>query len=486
MRTEPKPKASESKPLSSQHSVLSPSKRRGGARAVAQAVLVELERAGGMADDLLDDRLDRCGLDARDRGLSIELTYGVLRHQATLDWRLDQVADQAVRRLPSFVRNALRAGAYQLLYLDRIPPSAAVNDSVELVKRGRPSARKRWAPFVNAVLRALIREPVPPWPDPIKDPVAALSIRYACPSWLTERRLTRLGPEQAEALCRATLTIPPLTFRTNTLRVGREELLADLARAGYATRPTPVSPLGLVVDKCGRVTDLPQFGRGLCYVEDEAGQLVPPLLDPQPGERLLDACAAPGGKATHLAALMQSRGEIVAMDRSPDRLRLLQENCRRLGVTIITPVQADLTSGRDRAASRLLGDRPFDGILVDAPCSGLGVLKRHPEAKWQKTAGALLRHQATQLHLLERASALLRPGGRIVYSTCSTEPEENEHVIDRFCKKHKEFRRESVEPWLPQAGQFLLTVQGDLSTIPFMHSHSLDGFFACRLRKAHR
>ncbi len=470
--------------LSPESSALGPSSRRGGARSVAHAVLVELERIGGMADDLLDHRLSRSGLDDRDRALALELTYGVLRHQATLDWRLDQVADQVVRRLPSFVRNALRLGAYQLVYLDRIPPSAAVNESVELVKVGRSTSRERWARFVNAVLRAVIREPAPPWPDPAEDPVAALSIRYACPSWLTERWLARLGPDHAEALCRATLSIPPLTLRTNTLRVDRESLLADLARVGFTARPTLVSPIGLVVDKCGRVTDLPQFAKGLCYVEDEAGQLVPPLLDPQPGERLLDACAAPGGKATHLASLMENQGEIVAMDRSPDRLHLLRENCRRLGVTNITVVQGDLTSGRDRTTSRLLRGGSFDGILVDAPCSGLGVLKRHPEAKWHKTAGALPKHRAKQLHLLEQTSALLRPGGRIVYSTCSTEPEENEHVIEEFCKNHKEFRRESIEPWLPQAGRSLLTDRGDLSTIPFMHS--MDGFFACRLRKAPR
>jgi 16S rRNA (cytosine967-C5)-methyltransferase len=245
----------------------------------------------------------------------------------------------------------------------------------------------------------------------------------------------------------------------------------------------------LILEKCGSVRALQQFRDGLFYVEDEAGQLVAPLLDPQPGERILDACAAPGGKATHLAALMQDRGEIIALDHSPRRLRALQENCRRLGITIVTTVTADvaedLAPSNDRTASgvfaRLL-DQPFDRILLDAPCSGLGVLRRHPEGKWQKEERQLKSHQARQKLLLEQVSRLLRPSGVLVYSTCSTEPDENEEVVEHFCRQHAEFRLEAVTPWLPEAGHDLVTAQGYFSTL--FNSHSMDAFFAARLRKA--
>nr|MBI3614370.1 16S rRNA (cytosine(967)-C(5))-methyltransferase RsmB [Nitrospirota bacterium] len=446
-----------------------------GARAAALETLLAIERARVYADDALDRSLSMVSLDTRDRALAVELVYGVLRRRLTLDWRLDHVADRPIRRLPHPVQAALRLAAYQLLYLDRIPQSAAVNESVALIK-SQPGAGARWSGFTNAVLRSLIRTPAPAWPDPDKEPATFLSVRYACPAWLVERWTARFGLTQAEQLCQATLTIPPLTIRVNSLRTTREALADALRLSGYQVTQTSVSPLGLVLDKCGPITDIPQFGEGLFYVEDEAAQLVTGLLAPQPGERILDACAAPGGKATALAALMENRGDIVAMDQSRDRLRRLQENCARLGVRIVTPLLGDVTCGEPAAA------RPFDRILLDAPCSGLGVLRRHPEGKWQKQAELLPAHQKRQLLLLESVCRLLRPGGCLVYSTCSTEPEETHDVIHQFLSKHAEFRREPVAAVLPTRGLELMTPQGDLTTA--VNRFSMDGFFASRLRKA--
>lgn len=446
-----------------------------GARAAALETLLAVDRARVYADDALDQSLSRALLDTRDRALAVELVYGVLRHRLTLDWRLDHVADRPIRRLPHPVQAALRLATYQLLYLDRIPQSAAVNESVALVK-AKSGAGSRWSGFANAVLRSLIREPAPAWPDRDKEPATFLSVRYACPAWLAERWVARLGMARAEQLCQATLTIPPLTIRVNSLRTTREALADALRLSGYQVTPTSVSPLGLVLDKCGLITDIPQFGEGLFYVEDEAAQLVTGLLAPQPGERILDACAAPGGKSTALAALMENRGEVVAMDQSRDRLRRLQENCARLGIRIVSPLLGDVSRGKPAAA------QPFDRILLDAPCSGLGVLRRHPEGKWQKHAEALPIHHRNQLLLLESTCRLLRPGGCLVYSTCSTEPEETHDVIHQFLSKHAEFHRESVSAVLPESGLELMTQQGDLSTA--VNRFSMDGFFAVRLRKA--
>lgn len=445
------------------------------ARAVALEALLAVERGQVFADEALESRCRNAGLDVRDRALALELVYGVLRRQNTLDWRLDYVATKPMAKLPARVRIALRLGAYQVLHLDRIPPAAAVNASVALVKTGDLSAH--WPGFVNAVLRALIRRPAPPLPDPVTDPVRALSIQHACPEWLVERWIARLGLAGAERLCRATTVIPPLTIRTNTLRISRDALAAQLARLGHDVRPTRVSPVGLILDKGGAVTELPLFRDGAFYVEDEAAQLIPLILDPQPGETVLDVCAAPGGKTTHVAALMRNRGEIIAVDRTAARLRLLKDNCRRLGVDIVRPLCTDATA---LATSPLRG-RLFDRILVDAPCSGLGVLRRHPEGKWRKGPSTLSRHQALQRRLLEAVSRLLRPGGILVYSTCSSEPEENELMINQFCSARTEFRRESVAAWLPRQGSSLVTSLGDLSTAS--NDDSMDMFYAARLRK---
>jgi 16S rRNA (cytosine967-C5)-methyltransferase len=252
-----------------------------------------------------------------------------------------------------------------------------------------------------------------------------------------------------------------------------------------------VSLDGVFIERHQMVQSLPLFHEGGFYVEDEAAQLIPLLLDPQPGERILDACAAPGGKSTHLAALMKNKGEIIALDRSQARLRLINDNCRRLGISIVKPIRCDVVTGDPVAAIRAgLGTRSasttaaafrFDRILLDAPCSGLGVLRRHPEGKWRKQAAALVEHSHTQSTLLATVSRLLRPGGRLVYSTCSTEPEENEQVIDRFCRAHHDFHREHVGSWLPPAGLPLLTPQGDFSTMG--NTFSMDGFYAARLRR---
>ncbi len=446
-----------------------------GARAVALDVLLSVERDQKTADEALDQSLSRRALDARDRALALELAYGVLRHRTTLDWRLDHVATKSMAKLPVRVRMALRLGAYQLLHLDKIPPSAAVNESVALIKARSPS---HWPGFVNAVLRALLRTPAPPWPDRELDPVQSLSVRHACPEWLAERWIARFGLSEAEALCRATTEIPPLTIRVNTLRISRDALAARFMELGHGARACRISPVGLILDKGGPVTELPLFREGAFYVEDEAAQLVAPILDPQPGDSVLDACSAPGGKATHLAALMQNHGEIIAADISAARLGLVEDNRRRLGIDIIRTVTADAAAPLPRD----LRERRFDRILVDAPCSGLGVLRRHPDGKWRKEADDLAQHQSRQRQLLEQTCRLLRPGGVLVYSTCSSEPEENEQVIDRFCSAHKEFRRESVAPWLPPQGSSLVTGQGDLFTMN--NEDSMDMFFAARLRRA--
>ena len=461
------------------------------ARAIALSLLVESVKSEEGIDVLLDRAFAKCSSDTRERALTMELTYGVLRQLATIDWRLEPVLKKPLPRLPVAVQMVLRLGAYQLLFLDRIPQSAAVNESVNLAKGFAGTLGGDWSGFVNAVLRALLRHPPQPWPSMVIDAAQAFAVRYSIPSWLSRRWVERLGVVSAEAICEGISVAPPMTLRVNQLITTREALLQTFAQAGIAAKLTSVSPFGILVEEGGLVPSLPGFQEGAFYVEDEAAQLIPPLLDPQPGDIVLDACAAPGGKSTHLADLMQNKGAIYAIDRKGARLDLLRSNCRRLGVQIVVPIVGDIrqprewthmieATGHPSIKTARLGT-PVDRILVDAPCSGLGVLRRHPEAKWRKDEQTLSRHQALQCQILEAVAPCLRPGGVLVYSTCSTEPEENEDVVERFCRAHAEFQRESIVPWLPPSAQGLVTEQGALSTMG--NRCSMDGFYAARLRK---
>jgi 16S rRNA (cytosine967-C5)-methyltransferase len=462
------------------------------ARAIALSLLVESDKSEEGVDVLLERALTQCSFDSRERALTVELTYGALRRRATIDWRLEPVLDKPLLRLPVAVQMVLRLGAYQLLFLDRIPQSAAVNESVNLAKAFTGTVGRDWGGFVNAVLRALLRHPPEPWPSMDHDAVQALAVRYSIPGWLSRRWVERLGLASAEAACEGVSVAPPMTLRVNRLVTTREALLEIFAQAGIAAKPTSVSLSGILLDEGGPVSSLPGFQEGAFYVEDEAAQLIPLLLDPQPGDIVLDACAAPGGKSTHVAALMQNKGIIYAVDRKETRLDLVRSNCRRLGVQIVVPIVSDIrqplewlpmieTAGSSSMKKARVGESSIDRILVDAPCSGLGVLRRHPEAKWRKDEQALPRHQALQCQILEAVAPCLRPGGVLVYSTCSTEPEENEDVIERFSRAHREFQRESVVPWLPPAAREFVTEQGALSTVG--NRFSMDGFYAARLRK---
>jgi 16S rRNA (cytosine967-C5)-methyltransferase len=453
------------------------------ARFIALSVLVESVQSKEGVEALFDRALTRTPLDSRERGFALELTYGVLRRLRTIDWRLEPVLDKPLPRLPVTVQMLLRLGAYQMLFLDRVPQSAAVNESVKLAKVQMPKLKRDWSGLINAVLRSLIREPTPPWPSISENAAKALAVRHSVPEWLSQRWIERLGIAGAEGACEQTSLVPPLTIRVNRLKIRRDEFLTQLQRGGIKAKPTSISPVGLTLEESRPVSSLPGFAEGRFYVEDEAAQLIPPLLDAKPDHVVLDACAAPGGKTSQLAEFMQDTGVIYAVDRTSSRLDLLRNNCRRFGIKSVIPVMSDIRqpSAWQRSMKQSGSPIEFDRILVDAPCSGLGVLRRHPEAKWRKDSEAFTRHHHLQIQILASVAPCLRPGGVLVYSTCSTEPEENESVIEQFLKTHAEFRRESVGPWLPQAGQQFITDQGDLFTMG--NRLSMDGFYAARVVK---
>ncbi len=429
---------------------------------------------GAYADLALDAALDlQPQLDPRDRALATELVYGVLRQQGRLDFALARCCRQPLAKLEHQVLRLLRLGAYQILCLDRVPDHAAVHETVELARRLR---LERVTGFLNGILRNLARDKgAIPWPDAQADPAGHLEHALSLPGWLARQWLEQFGAEEALALGRAMLEPAPGSLRVNTLACSREEFLAQLP-AELAPEPARFAPEGVVLGARGRL-HLPAEQQGCYQVQDEASMLIPHLLGPQPGERILDACAAPGGKTTQLAALAQNRAQILALDLHPQRLRLVAQGAARLGCRGIETRPWDLTRPPD-----FLAPGSFDRVLVDAPCSGLGVLRRNPESRWRRCAADLPRLAQLQRTILGQVASLVRPGGVLVYSLCTFGPAETDGVVADFTAAHPDFVQEDLRPLVPGHWGELIDAQGCLRTLPHRHA-GMDGFFAARFRR---
>ena len=446
----------------------SPPGRELGARDLAAAVLERVERDRAYADVALATALAASTLDPRDRGFAARLVYGTLAWQGRLDWYVAALAGRDPTRLEASVRVILRLGLYQLLMLDRVPAHAAVDSSVELAKRLAPKA----AGLVNAVLRRAIREARrAPLPDPDADPAAHLAIALSHPQWLVERWLGRFGRAAARALLAADNEAAPTVLRA---RHGeRDQLLARLADAGIAAEPGRFAPDAIRV---GMVAPhgLEDYARGELSVQSEASQLVALLLGVEPGMRVLDACAAPGGKTGYLAELVGPAGRVVAIDQRRRGGAAIAGVARRLGLANVDVVALDA-----RRAGRALRTG-FDRILVDAPCSGLGTLRSHPEVRWTRTPADVTRLATLQHEILTRVTPLLGAGGVLVYATCTIMPAENEGVVQRWLAAHPELAIEAAGGSLPAAAAGLVDETGALRTFP--HRDDLDGFYAIRVR----
>ncbi|NDG75162.1 MAG: 16S rRNA (cytosine(967)-C(5))-methyltransferase [Synechococcaceae bacterium WB8_1B_136] len=422
-----------------------------GPRRVAWQVL-QAVAAGAYADGALERELGRTELSVADRGLATELAYGAIRQRRLLDAWLDLLGKVPAHKQPPKLRWLLHLGLYQLLASERVPAAAAVSTTVELAKRG---GLTRLAPVVNGLLRAFLRRQQAGQPLPLSaDPAEALGVRQSLPAWLADALLQWLPEAQAEAFGRACNTPPALDLRVNRLRSSREAVLQALAAAGVAAEPIPGLPDGLTLTgRSGDLRLLPGYAEGHWCVQDRAAQRIAPLLDPQPGERILDACAAPGGKSTHLAELMRDQGSVLALDRGEARLRRVERNSARLGLGCIQPCHGDAAT-LAAEAPELRGS--FDRILVDAPCSGLGTLARHADARWRIDPSSIDALVVLQRQLLEGLLPLLKPGGRLVYATCTVHPRENGELIAAFLADHPGWTlRESWQLWpgAQQAGE---------------------------------
>lgn len=445
-------------------------------RALALQTLLTWELTGQYPDQLLRDVLEKKpGMKPSDRALLYQLVYGVLRWQGRLDWVIQQFSQRPLKKVSPKALTILRLGVFQILFLSRIPVSAAVNESVKLAKSGRAP----WAAdFINAVLRAVDREKAKiVYPSP-EIPLDFLSVNTSHPPWLIRQWLDLWGFAKTEAFCLSNNRIPPLTLRVNTHKTNRQDLLQRLENQTIRALPTSFSPLGIRIEE----TDQPPgqsdlYRQGFFQIQDEASQLVGYVLDPQPGQRILDLCAGAGGKATHLAQLMHNQGLILAVDLSSKKIEDLMGNSRRLGITNIKGLAGDGTN----AALFSPETDFFDRILVDAPCSGWGVMDRNPDLKWRLGPEDGPRLAQMQNKFLQNAAGWLKSGGVLVYCTCTLNREENQEVVENFLKTHPEFDLEKASEVLPEPARGLVDTEGFYQTWP--PDRGLDGFFAARLKK---
>lgn len=446
-------------------------------RDLALRILTDLTRISHHSAPYLDDIFNQNPhLNNRDRAFITHLVLGVLRWRLRLDWIIGQYANLPLKKISSQVLNILRIGLYQIFYMDRVPESAAVNEAVNQTKTKKST--RHAAAFVNGILRNICRQKDEiAFPDKDSNIEHYLAVSYSYPQWVVEKWIRELGIEHTESLLSAQNRIPELNIRSNSLRISREKLIDSLAKEGVMAKPTTYAPDGILLEGFkGRVDELSSFSKGLFQVQDQAAQITSYLLAPRSGDVVLDLCAGLGGKSTHLAELMGGNGLVVALDITRKRLISLSRNSQRLGITDISPLVVDAT--RDLSC---LFSAKFDSIMVDAPCSGLGVISHNPDGKWNRDERDIIRLALLQKNILSRAVSVLRKGGRMLYVTCTISKEENEGVVRDVLDSRSDVFLENLRNYVPDWGLELIDDQGFMKTFP--HIHHMDGFFAALFKK---
>lgn len=437
-------------------------------RELAFHSLLAICKDEGYSNIVVSHTIQKHPMEDRDRRFYTELVYGTLRSLNYLDWIINNLSTRKLNKLDPVCLAIVRLGLYQIFGMSKVPDSAACNEAVKLARR---FGNGGMAGFVNALLRNSIRQRNSlVIPSAEADLPLHLSLTYHQPKWLIKKWLTDYGTEGAEAICQYFETIPVLCLRANTTRISRDELLQRFRDRGLAARPATYAPEGIYLDDNPGIHTLKELQQGLAIIQDEPSQLVAHAVDPQPHEMIFDVCAAPGGKTTHLAELGGPSCIVYGGDIYDHKLKLIKDNAQRLGLSQVRPLlQNACTIGQSYAGQA-------DRVLVDAPCSGLGVLRRKLDLRWRKKAADLRTLPALQMQILESASACVRPGGILVYSTCTMNDDENEKVVSHFLEKHPEFHAENIGSLcgLAKPGPYIqLLPQED----------QLDGFFIARLRR---
>jgi 16S rRNA (cytosine967-C5)-methyltransferase len=441
-------------------------------RHMAVEILNRVEEEGAYAEPLLDASLS-CARETKlqDRRLITQIVYGTLRMRGHLDWIIERLYRGKFDSMDVSIKNILRTGLYQLLFTEKIPDFAIVDEAVEITKK----MHRRGSGLVNAILRNFIRKKDQiAYPEIGKDPALNISIVHSHPLWMVKKWIEMFGVEETAALCKANNQIPPAAVRVNTLKTTRERTKEELSQHGFEVKETAFSPDGLIISNpamSARETD--SYASGRIQFQDEASQLIARLVSPKPGENVFDICAGMGGKTTHLAAIMENRGSILALDISEKKIAALCKNVKRLDVAIVDKHVGDAREKPGKAFAE-----SFDRILVDAPCTGLGTLRRNPEIKWRALPADAEKCSVLQKAILGNAAPYLKRGGSLIYSTCTITEEENEEVIEDFTNRHPDFI--CIRP--PDTiNSSLVDDHGYFRSYP--HRHGTDGFFGAVLVK---
>lgn len=445
-------------------------------RHIALGILLGSSKKNSTLDKAIDDaKKNLDSISRQDRSLCNAIVFGVLRHQGRLDHLIRAFSKTPFEKIEPRVKIILRLGIFQIVFLDRVPDYAAINTSIELAKTQVP---KKTTGFINAVLRQVAdRHETIALPDRKKHFSAYLTAAFGIPTWLGKKWVSAHGKAQTENLSQAILEIPLITLRTNRVKISRDDLKAQLIAENIQADKTDFSPDGLNISKTGTpLNELVGFSQGHFQVQDEAAQLVSLILNPQPNERILDACAGLGTKTCHMAQLMDNQGQIVAADIDPLKLERLNEETQRLGISIVETQSINIMKAGIKEFNGY-----FDRVLVDAPCTGLGVMRRNPDTRWNRSSKDIQRLAAQQKKILNAAANLVKPGGTLVYAVCSCEPEENEAVITHFLNKRKDYTPDTSCQAINKLGLSNTKNDSQFKTYP---SHTkMDGFFVACLKR---
>lgn len=438
-----------------------------GVRGTAVKILNRIDRTDAYLDKLLENELINSDLKSTDKALLYELVHGIVRWSGRIDWILNSFYKGQLSKCAPNVKNSLRVALYQILFLNKIPDYAAVNEAVEFIKRVQG---QKAADLTNAILRNIIRNKSSlRYPDPEEDLLEYLSSYYSHPQWMIKKWLQRFGREGTEALLEANNERPTLTLRVNTLKTDIEQVKSLLDSVGLKYESGKFFSDFLHLKSMTNITDWEYFSKGYFNIQDESTALSCRLLDVRPGMRVLDLCAAPGGKTSYIANLMNNEGEVVAIDKYESRLKILIKNMTRLGLRNIRAVEADALE---------FNDEEFDRVLLDAPCSGLGTLSKKPDIKWKRDLQDIRKLNSLQYELLEKGATLVKPGGVLVYSTCTIEPEENFEIVKKFIQKNTNFVISDSVNCFPDV---LKDENGCIQSLP--HIHRIDGAFSCKMER---
>ncbi|MFJ8529737.1 16S rRNA (cytosine(967)-C(5))-methyltransferase RsmB [Bacillus sp. NPDC094106] len=441
---------------------------RQNVRELALDGLMQVEKSGAYSNLLLNNLIEKSAIDRKDIGLLTEIVYGTIQRRDTLDYYLQPFLR---KKIEAWVKVLLRLSLYQMLYLDRVPERAAIHEAVEIAKR---RGHKGIAGMVNGVLRSIQREGVPSL-DEIQDPVKRLAVATSHPEWLVQEWVTAYDLETAQKMCEVSMIPPVSAARVNVDKVTVKEAIALLENEGVEAKLGDLSEDAIQIEK-GNVAHTEAFQKGFLSIQDESSMLVARALEPEEGDIVLDSCAAPGGKTTHIAERLRGTGKVMSLDLHPHKVRLIQQQAKRLDLENVETNALDARKVQEHFANE-----SFDKILVDAPCSGFGVIRRKPDIKLGKGKGDSERLSTIQLTILDKIAPLLKAGGRLVYSTCTIEKIENEQVIEQFLQEHPEFEWDTtIKERMPEKLRPYIN-EGQVQILP--HYFATDGFYIACLRR---